>query len=111
MWHMLCDRATDFNLNYHLIKQGQTFQVEWQANYLYSKTGRKVANKIVASFEFKEGKIFKHKDVFDFWRWSRQALGMPGLLLGWSPFLQNKVHLIAKQTLDKFIIKHPQYEQ
>jgi len=110
MWHMLCVRATDFSLSYRLIKQDQHYQVEWQANYLYSKTGRKVVNKITASFEFKDGKIYKHKDVFDFWRWSRQALGTPGLVLGWSHFFQKKVRIIANQNLDKFISKHAQYK-
>jgi hypothetical protein len=30
----------------------------------------------------KEGLIIEHRDHFELWRWSRQALGLKGLLLG-----------------------------
>jgi hypothetical protein len=60
---------------------------------------------IDADFEFKDGKIFRHRDHFDFWRWSRMALGTSGLLLGWTPFLKNKVQTTAKARLRKFMEK------
>ena len=50
-----------------------------------------VINDIIAEFKIKDGKIIKHQDKFDFYKWSRQALGFPGLFLGWTPFLKNKV--------------------
>ena len=37
--------------------------------------------------------------------WSRQALGTPGLLLGWSPFLRNKVRATAAANLKRFLAK------
>ena len=64
-------------------------------------------NIIDAEFEFKDGKIFRHDDQFDFWRWSRQALGPAGLLLGWTPILRNKVQKTARKGLEDFIAKNP----
>ena len=57
----------------------KTGSADWTAEYLFSKTGRKVFNEIHAEFEFKDGKIFRHTDTFDIWKWSKQALGLPGL--------------------------------
>ena len=55
--------------------------------------------RLAASFEFRDGKIVKHADCFDLYRWSRQALGPAGLLLGWTPLLQNKVRAMAAKGL------------
>lgn len=57
----------------------------------------------------KEGKIVGHVDHFDFWRWSRQALGAPGLLLGWTPILRGKIRSRARGNLDRFLAAHPEY--
>jgi hypothetical protein len=50
-------------------------------------------------------KIIIHEDSFDFWKWSRMALGTPGLLLGWTPFLKKKVRTQAQTSLQNFIFK------
>ena len=55
-----------------------------------------------ARFEFRDEKIIRHRDSFDFWKWSRQALGLPGLLLGWSPYLRAKVARTAAKSLERF---------
>ncbi|MGB0347184.1 MAG: nuclear transport factor 2 family protein, partial [Balneolaceae bacterium] len=57
-----------------------------------------------------DGLIINHQDDFDFWRWSTQALGFPGLILGWSPFLKKKVQKQALDSLNAFISKHPEYQ-
>ncbi|MEN9670596.1 MAG: hypothetical protein RL018_873, partial [Pseudomonadota bacterium] len=44
-------------------------------------------------------------DSFNFWAWSRQALGAPGLLIGWTPFLRAKVQATANDNLQKFLAK------
>ena len=81
-------------------------QAHWEAHYLFSKTGRNVVNNIDAVFTFNElGQIIIHRDSFDFWAWSRQALGLPGLLLGWTPFMRAKVKATAAQGLAKFVKK------
>lgn len=106
MWQMLITSAKDLELSCSDIsadeKQGRCV---WQAWYTFTATGRKVHNIIYASFEFKEGKIFRHNDHFDLWRWSRMALGMPGVLLGWSALIRNKVRKTARKRLEKFMVK------
>jgi hypothetical protein len=49
-----------------------------------------VTNKIGASFQFRDGLIYRHIDHFNVWKWCQQALGLSGLLLGWTGFLQRK---------------------
>ena len=104
MWTMLCKRAENFHLTYSDISADETSgTAQWQAQYKFSATGRKVHNIITANFEFKDGKIIKHNDHFNFWRWSRMALGVSGVLLGWTPLLQNKVRATANQNLQIFM--------
>lgn len=104
MWQMLLTSAKDLKVSFDTVKTaGNTGSCTWQAWYTFSKTGRPVHNVIQASFELKDGKIFRHRDSFDLWRWSRQALGASGLLLGWTPLVQNKVHSNAKAALQKYI--------
>lgn len=75
----------------------------WQAKYFFGSNKRKVINDIKANFTFKDGKIVKHKDTFNIWKWSGQALGMPGWLLGWTPFMQSGIRKKTNFMLDKFI--------
>ena len=64
-------------------------------------------NRIDAEFEFDSaGLIKRHRDRFDFWAWSRQALGLPGWLLGWTPWLRNKVRATAARNLAKFMARN-----
>ena len=64
-----------------------------------------MVNDVHATFRIENGLIVDHVDRFSFWKWSRQALGTKGLLLGWTPFLRAKVGGTAKAGLDKFIAK------
>ena len=83
-----------------------TGQAHWEAHYRFSATGRLVHNRIDVTFSFNPaGLIVNHVDHFNFWRWSRQALGTPGLLLGWTPFLRTKVRRQAAANLQKFLAK------
>ena len=67
-----------------------------------------VLNRIDGEFSFNpQGLIIKHRDRFDFWTWSRQALGTPGLLLGWTPMLRKKVRATAAGNLAKFLASSP----
>ena len=77
-------------------------KAHWEAWYTFSATGKKVHNIIDAEFEFRDGKISKHTDRFDLYAWMKQALGLPGVLLGWSGLLQNKVRSQAQSQLDRF---------
>jgi ketosteroid isomerase-like protein len=110
MWHMLCLNARDFSLTFSdVLANEETGQCKWEATYTFSRTGRKVVNRIEAAFEFKDGLMVSHVDSFDLWKWSRQALWPSGLLLGWSALVQNKVHETARKSLMRFIADHPEY--
>ncbi len=112
MWRMLCTATQThgrdaWKLEFSgLQADASSGQAHWEAHYRFSATGRLVHNRIDGTFSFNpEGLIAHHADRFDFWRWSRQALGTPGLLLGWSPFLRNKVRRQAAANLQKFLTK------
>jgi len=109
MWHMLCERGTDLVMTYSVSEKNGLVFAHWEPKYTFSQTGRFVHNIIDAEFEFKDGKIIRHIDRFDFWRWSRQSLGAPGVMLGWSSFLKKKVGTMANQSLMSFIKKHSEY--
>ncbi|MFT3754945.1 MAG: nuclear transport factor 2 family protein [Pseudoxanthomonas sp.] len=105
MWHMLCANAKEFSLEFRDVSASDTSgSAHWEARYVFSSTGRPVHNVIDAEFQIRDGKIVAHRDRFDFWRWSRQALGVAGLLLGWTPILQNKVRAQAAKNLAAFSI-------
>ncbi|GAB3263720.1 nuclear transport factor 2 family protein [Chitinimonas naiadis] len=112
MWRMLLESATSLQVSFSEVS-GDAGQgsARWEAVYPFSQTGRNVHNRISASFEFKDGLIYRHRDVFDFWAWSRMALGTSGLLLGWTPLLLNKVRKTAGQRLQRFVEKHPEYRR
>ena len=108
MWRMLCDTTKAKGMaHWKLVVSDITaHSAHWEAHYLFSATGRLVHNRIDAAFTFDgHGLITTHRDRFDFWAWSRQALGTPGLLLGWSPFLRNKVRAQAAANLQRFLAK------
>ena len=103
MWRMLTTRAKNFTLTFDSIRADEhSGSAHWVATYLFSQTGRVVVNDIQACFVMRDGLICQHDDTFDLWRWSRQALGVPGMLLGWSPLMQNKVRLQAFKGLRAF---------
>jgi ketosteroid isomerase-like protein len=108
MWRMLCTateaRGRDgWRLEVSDIEaDAERGRAHWEAHYRFGAAGRRVHNRIDAEFRFRDGLIVAHHDRFPFWRWSRQALGLPGLLLGWTPFLQNKVRAQAMASLARF---------
>jgi len=64
----------------------------WIAKYTFTQTGRPVTNDVRAKMRFRDGLIAEHWDSFSLHSWTRQALGTPGLLLGWSPLLLPSLH-------------------
>jgi len=111
MWHMLSEGGSDLQATHGDVQADDASgHAHWEAHYTFSGTGRKVHNIIEAQFQFQAGRIAAHHDHFNFWRWSSQALGPSGLLLGWTPFLHSKVRATARARLDRFIQAHPQYQ-
>ena len=103
MWRMLTSRAKDFTLTFDQVQaDAQRGSAHWVATYEFGQTGAIVINDIQARFVFRDGKICEHHDHFDLWRWSRQALGAKGLLLGWTPLVKNAIRAQAHKGLKAF---------
>jgi ketosteroid isomerase-like protein len=107
MWRMLCERGKDLELTLRDVQaDDRTGRAQWEARYTFSTSGKKVLNRIHSEFEFKDGKIFRQTDRFDFWAWARQAIGPVGVVLGWTPLVRNKVRAQARASLDKYMKEH-----
>lgn len=108
MWRMLASRAQDFSLTFSDISADDSHgQANWVATYTFSATGRTVVNRIHARFDFRDGKIIRHVDSFDLWRWASQALGFKGLLLGWTPLVRNAIRQQAGRGLALYRSRRP----
>jgi ketosteroid isomerase-like protein len=112
MWRMLCEAtrakgADVWKLQYRDVRaDAAQGMAHWDAHYRFSATGRIVDNSIDAKFDFDgQGRISRHRDRFDFWLWSRQALGLPGVLLGWTPILRGKVQRQAGENLRRYLAR------
>ncbi|MCB0518231.1 MAG: nuclear transport factor 2 family protein [Lewinellaceae bacterium] len=101
MWRMLLERSQGkLSVAFSGVQaDGENGTARWEAKYPFSKTGRMVHNRISARFKFADGKIIEHRDEFDLWKWSGMALGLPGKLLGWAPFFQQKIRNTALASL------------
>ena len=108
MWQMLCasQKNKDFKLTYSQLEaDSDRGSVVWEPIYEFSKTGRSVHNIIRAEFEFKDGKIFRHRDHFSLHRWAHQAMGLKGWLMGGTGFFKRKLQATSNHMLDRFIAK------
>ncbi len=105
MWKMLCKNAKDFSLTFNNIQNlgDDYYTCNWIATYTFSATGRPVVNNIKAHMKIINGKIIEHSDAFSLHKWSMQALGFSGWLLGWNSFFQRKIKNTARKNLLKFM--------
>ena len=105
MWAMLCEHGGDLELTFSGVEADDASgRAHWDAVYTF-RTGRKVHNSIDGAFTFRDGLIASHVDTFDLYKWTRMALGLPGVLLGWTPLLQGKVRSMARKGLDHHMAK------
>ena len=81
MWRMLCERGKDLVITFD------------------RPTGRRVVNEIDAAFTFRHGLIVEHVDTFNLKRWAKQALGLSGHVLGFTPLLAPMVRKQAAASL------------
>ncbi len=104
MWRMLLSRGSDLVVTHSNVKvNGDKGSGDWVATYVFSATKRKVVNRIHAEFEFKDGKIYRHKDDFDLHTWAKQAMGFRGWLLGGTKFFRKKLQSTTNGMLDKYM--------
>ena len=104
MWRLLMGRSAD--LTVELVEHDaddREGSARWVARYTFGETGRPVVNDVRSVFVFDDdGLIRVQDDDFDFWQWSRQALGTVGRLLGWTPVLRHSVRDRARGGLAAF---------
>lgn len=105
MWEMLCKNARDFSLQFSNIQllDEEYATCNWVATYTFSKTGRKVVNRIKAFMKLKDGKIIEHSDAFKLSKWAAQALGWKGALFGWTGYMKRKIQQNARKSLEKYM--------
>lgn len=105
MWKMLLsNKKSQAKVTFNNIEANDdSGSVCWTANYNYGPKAKKVENHVNAKFEFKNGKISKHTDDFNLWKWTQQALGVSGYLLGWSNFMKNKIQGETSKKLNAFM--------
>ena len=111
MWRMLLSRAEDdFGIEADVLEDGPSrARVNWVAQYTFSATGRPVVNRVTTEMQIVAGKIVRQEDTFSLWRWSSQALGAKGSLLGWTPFVRNKIRAQASAALREYARKAPDH--
>lgn len=68
----------------------------WKAKYKYGN--RPVINQIKARFKFSKEEIIEQNDSFNVWKWSNQALGVAGFLIGWTTVFQSTLQKKIKAT-------------
>lgn len=103
MWRMLLARAADLQVTLdEASADGDGGRARWTARYTFSRTGRKVVNRVAAMFAFRDSLIVRHYDSFSFWRWASQALGPLGAALGWFAPLKWKVRRDAAKGLERY---------
>ncbi len=103
MWRMLTGRSRDLvvTLTEHEADD-TTGRARWLADYTFSN-GNKVHNDVLARFRFEDQLIVEHVDSFSFYAWARQAMGVLGAVLGWTPLLRRMVRGKARNGLDEFL--------
>ena len=103
MWRMLLTRAEDLAIEVKIAEDGPSrAQVDWVAHYTFGATGRPVVNLVHTEMSVSVGRIVRQVDQFSLWRWSSQALGVRGLLLGWTPAVRTRIRTQAARSLKDF---------
>jgi len=105
MWNMLMSGKTEsIKISFNNVEANtENGSANWRAEYYFGKKNRKVINNVKANFKFNDGKILEHKDSFSFWKWTQQALGPAGYLIGWTPFMEKKIQRTTNKILDRYI--------
>ena len=107
MWRWLCYKGKDLRVTYSDITIDEdNGTAKWEARYTYGKHKRPILNKVSAEFEFKDGKIIKHKDTFDLKTWATQAIGWKGKVIGGTSYFKKKLQFRSRKLIQNFEIVH-----
>ncbi len=110
MWGMLCEQVRAGGLQHWRlsVRDHGHSQMRVEVEYPYAPTGRVVHNFIHSQFEFDaQGLVLRQVDRFGLWRWTRQALGWRGTLLGWTPWVRRRVRQGAAAALRRYRQRDP----
>lgn len=105
MWRMLChsQKGKDFKITFSNVNSNENSGIaHWEAFYTFSKSNRKVHNKIEARFEFQDGKIIRHTDVFNLNNWAKQALGTFAYWYSFTLFFKKQLNEKSNKALTSF---------
>lgn len=106
MWRMLLGRSSgDMTIEARFLggaSDGTTQQMLAKIAYTFSRTGNRVVNEIATWMKLRDGRIVQQVDDFDFFAWARQAFGVTGWLIGWTPWFRRKVQREAAAGLARF---------
>jgi len=105
MWQMLCANAKDLEVTSGSITDlgDGYFTCDWTATYIFSMTGKKVVNHVRANMKIEGNQIIEHSDGFSLHKWSAQAFGLTGKLLGWNGVFQRRIKNTAKKNLLRYM--------
>lgn len=103
MWRMLTGRAKGLDVVVEaLAADERSGSATWTASYEFGEDRRQVSNRVHSSFVLADGLVAEQRDDFDFHAWSAMALGPSGRLLGWTPWLRDRVRRTAAGQLAAF---------
>jgi limonene-1,2-epoxide hydrolase len=109
MWAMLTSQGTDLVIRSSDVHaDGATGHAHWDATYTFTFLSfpNAVDNHVDATFELRDGRIVRHRDVFDLKRWMSQALSPFG---GAVP--ESTIKNGVRKRLDEFIADHPEFQE
>jgi limonene-1,2-epoxide hydrolase len=109
MWAMLVSRpGSTLKLQWSGVAvEGDQGRAHWDAQYDFPflMFTNHVENSIDATFEFKDGKIYRHRDRFDLERWMHMALSPLGGVVS-----EGTIKGAVQKKLEEFIDTHPEFQ-
>ncbi len=102
MWKLVCRKGIGLRISYSEIEASEIEgSARWEAAYTYLPTNRRVEKKVMARFEFADGKITRHTDTFDFDAWIKMAFGWKAVLFGRGASLKERERARALRELEQ----------
>lgn len=100
LWYNATLPEMDISVKLESIREeGDKVITEWEMRYTLDIIKRRINLKEKGVFEFKDEKIYRHTDTYDFWAWCTQAFGAIGRVMGWSNWLRNRVRNQARKSV------------
>lgn len=100
LWFSRLSKHQSIDLQYRVVfADERKAQVEWTAISPFN--GKAVKIEGLSTFALWDETIVRHVDEFSFVKWSRQAQGLKGWLLGGSRFYQARVQRSARSQLEQ----------